>query len=237
MKNIRIGTDITLYLKLKNTKSIDPINLRSLECIIVNTPDDDQFYAQRYPSNVDVQMHEPSEYCLNNCGYPVYIAYPCNSLPVYTGFGYTPDWAKIYPKREEKRMNYVAEVKATNTDGIVSISFPADKQLYLGKYKLVIIAKMYNPGYKNNIRTITLDYNDVFKLVDNSANADNDTTIIVGEGQYDVETSAVHVVADNDIYVQSGELTYDHSGVDLKLTDGNRVVVDISEETGWYYGD
>jgi hypothetical protein len=54
MKNIRIGTDITLYLKLKNTKSIDPINLRSLECIIVNTPDDDQFYAQRYPSNVDV---------------------------------------------------------------------------------------------------------------------------------------------------------------------------------------
>jgi hypothetical protein len=54
--------------------------------------------------------------------------------------------------------------------------------LYLGKYKLVIIAKMYNPGYKNNIRTVTLDYNDVFKLVDNSANADNDTTIIVGEG-------------------------------------------------------
>ena len=45
--------------------------------------------------------------------------------------------------------------------------FPANAQLYTGKYKLVLVVKLYEPGYcKNHFRTVTVDYNDVFELVD-----------------------------------------------------------------------
>jgi hypothetical protein len=46
------------------------------------------------------------------------------------------------------------------------VAFPAEHQLYTGVYKLVIVAKVYAPGFnKYNLKTVTIDVPDVFELV------------------------------------------------------------------------
>lgn len=58
--------------------------------------------------------------------------------------------------------------------------FPAEAQYYTGVYKLTVVAKVYEPGYSlDNLRTITMDYENVFKLVDTSDGADCAATLDV----------------------------------------------------------
>lgn len=78
----------------------------------------------------------------------------------------------------------MAPVSASEKKGKVYVDFPAESQLYTGQYALVIIAKIYQPGYgsNDNLRTITMNYNLVFELVGSSEEADayNNVTINVG---------------------------------------------------------
>jgi hypothetical protein len=61
---------------------------------------------------------------------------------------------------------YIAEVYATDKQNIVEVSFPAEDQVNLGKYTLVLVVKAYAPGYNSkNLKTITVDIPEVFELV------------------------------------------------------------------------
>ena len=124
---------------------------------------------------------------------------------------------------------------ATKDQNVVEVSFPARAQLYTGKYKLVVVAEVYAPGFNPmNLKTITVDMPDVFELVSTtqegidtgiSINVDTVTDILPeGDSQpYD------------DIYVNQG--AYRDNSIALNRTDGSTVNVDISEITAWYNGD
>lgn len=195
--------------------------------------------------------------------------------------------------------------------------------MYTGVYKLLIVAKIYEPGYmKDNLRTVTMDYENVFELVSKSdmegmdgnvyltignstqasyINVTGDTAVrvkntgrlvatvyptdidddgvsweISGEDRNFIailkndvhscsfqalnlpqgvdryvanirvtsnKTPSVYVdvkitISDgivDDIYTYQGSLS--NNNVNLNLTDGRTVNVDVSNETAWYEGD
>ena len=66
-----------------------------------------------------------------------------------------------------------APVKAGSEKNKVYVYFPAEDQHHTGTYKLVIVAKIYEPGYApNDLRTVTMDYKEVFTIVGSSEQAD-----------------------------------------------------------------
>lgn len=66
-----------------------------------------------------------------------------------------------------------APVKAADEKNKIYVYFPAEDQHHTGTYKLVIVAKIYEPGYApNNLRTVTMDYKEVFTIVGSSEQAD-----------------------------------------------------------------
>ena len=127
---------------------------------------------------------------------------------------------------------------ATKDQNVVEVSFPARAQLYTGKYKLVVVAEVYAPGFNPmNLKTITVDMPDVFELVSTtqegidtgiSINVDTVTDILPG-GDSQQEVSY------DDIYVNQG--AYGDNSIALNRTDGSTVNVDISEITAWYDRD
>lgn len=61
--------------------------------------------------------------------------------------------------------------------------FPAYDQHILGSYKLVVVAELYQPGYDySNLRTVTIDYPDVFELVSSTEEADAWTSVSIQVG-------------------------------------------------------
>ena len=61
--------------------------------------------------------------------------------------------------------------------------FPAYDQKSTGKYKLIVVAEIFQSGYGNgNIRTVTIDYPDVFELVSSSTEADVCTSVAIQVG-------------------------------------------------------
>lgn len=76
---------------------------------------------------------------------------------------------------------YYPEVISTPERNRFFIMYPANDQRFIGNYTLVVTAEVYEPGYNNdNIRTITIDYPNIFELVEYTCQADNDVVISVG---------------------------------------------------------
>lgn len=142
--------------------------------------------------NMDCGCYEPTKYDINRCGLPVYHVQPnlcCQgqsyNMNCYNGFGVNPEWRRVYyrecsgNKCCNKNSGYQAKVQPSSAPDMVIVYFPADDQKYLGNYKLIVKAEVYESGYENNIRTITIDYPNVFELVESSEQADMDGTDIV----------------------------------------------------------
>ena len=85
-------------------------------------------------------------------------------------------------QRQYDRCRFLAPVEGTDSKNKIKVYFPAQAQLYTGTYKLVLVAKVYEPGYcKDNLRTITIDYENVFTLVNSSdQGCDGNITVHVG---------------------------------------------------------
>jgi hypothetical protein len=104
-----------------------------------------------------------------------------------------------------------APVFAGEGMGQVVVLFPAEAQKRCGTYKLVIKAKIYQPGYSmiGNLRTITMDYDDVFTLVEDSSQADSDATIVI-ENEHEIHVEEVKAYGDDDVILgQSKDITID----------------------------
>lgn len=181
---VRIGNDIALNIHLSQKYVKDPINIKNVQCIVV-------------PCNgmVDTPF-TPSKYDINRCGLPVYHMLPCcdgirpccetsYSMQPYNGFGVNIQKNDTYcvdPCCCGSNACKLAVRSLGAPDSFMAF-FPAYDQHILGKYTLVVIAELYEPGYDySNLRTVTVDYSDVFELVASSEEADAQTSVAIQVG-------------------------------------------------------
>lgn len=126
-------------------------------------------------------------------------------------------------QRQYDRCRFLAPVEATDSKNKIKVYFPAQAQMYTGTYKLVIVAKVYEPGYcKNNLRTITIDYENVFTLVNSSdQGCDGNITIRVGTNKlYAEEIRQIRLASDDYTMIVDNELSLgqaDYTGQIYKL--------------------
>lgn len=73
---------------------------------------------------------------------------------------------------------YLAYSRVLPKANSIQCYFPAKDQMFCGVYKLVVQAMIYEPGWgRTDIHTYTMDYGDVFQLVDDKTGASGDVTI------------------------------------------------------------
>lgn len=227
-----------------------PINIQSVKAILVNTSRERELneeiakktrFVSRFPIEPCVAAYDSTPYNVCNSGYPAWRAYPLrHGMFPYHGFGIHPQFDGIYAKLP--RINdteYVAEISATINPNIINVFFPAECQLYTGTYKLVLVIKLYEPGYRrNNLRTVTIDMDNVFELVNTSNEAIDDDVIInvyrhLG-GVVAMNNNDLANYAD-DIFIYRGKCSDDE--LHLNRTDGSKINIDIRNISGWYEGE
>lgn len=252
---VRIGNDICLNVALISN-SEDYINIKSLQAYLIKTtetincPAEEEKifqYIGRFPIELGVPAYNSTKYNLCHCGNPTFHVRPVqNVVPVYAGFGVYPHtfdglmtafdpyynhlWSisKAKPiKKDPDADKYLARVYATRYPNKVKVYFPAEDQKELGTYKLVIVAKIYEPGYgSNNLKTVTMDYKEVFTLVGSSDEADvvRGADIYIGNNE---EATDVVIEGENVIgYGKVNKFTatvipigIDEDGVSWKIVD------------------
>ena len=108
------------------------------------------------------------------------------------------------------------------------IDFPAEAQLHEGVYQLVLIAKIGDAGFKNKERVVTVNYNNVFELVNDSEDATDSIVQLEINNESEVEPL-------QDVYVIAGK--YNNGNIRLNKNDQSVVDIDVSPITDWYEGD
>ena len=79
----------------------------------------------------------------------------------YNGFGVRSKQFKIIPKE------YLAPSRVTANKNEIEMYFPAQDQKTLGRYRVVIVVTLYQPGWgSNNLRMMTIDKGEQFILKD-----------------------------------------------------------------------
>lgn len=246
MDQIRIGNDIKLKITLEDLFGItDRMNIKRAKCFLINKT----MLEQKGCSDCN------TAYTLHSCAVPRYYGFPhyhykshWHILP-YNGFGIYPDWHHIWhrynfmhhPCCDTCGYELQLPVKFTDLDDVVIVDFPAFKQKHAGVYKLVFVFDVYVKGYNEfNIKTVTVDYDDAFELVDEGGSVGNITVEIVdsegGDGGDDSEDYGT------DNYVTSGKFDYETDETDnnpkmtLTMNSGENVVVDMSD-LAWGYPD
>ena len=221
--------------------SYDPssihVCIRDVKAVLINTSLQEQLidkhkranrFIGRFPVEPGIPPFYPTHYDLCCSGHYGWRAYP--------GFGVYPHWGALYHRMPKVNpVEYYAEVMATDKQNVVEVMFPAEAQLYTGKYKLVIVAKLFAPGFNNkNLKTVTLDVPDVFELVKTTEEGVNtgfkinvaEVTDVLPDGESIYNNWAP------DVYVNAGALGDNH--LLLNRTDNTTVDVDLSSVTGWY---
>ena len=197
-------------------------------------------FIARYPIEPCFECFTSTPYntCCSGC--PSWRALPHKfCVAPYHGFGWKPEWGGIYKQVPmEGGIEYKAPVLFTDQQNVVEVCFPAEAQRFVGKYKLVLVAQVYAPGFNgSNLKTITIDMPDVIELVKTTAEATGSDMDMTVSNVQDILTNinnGVNVTVD-DVYVESG--SYDDNVITLNRTDGTPVGVDVSEFTAWYEGD
>lgn len=251
---VRIGNDIRLKIELALNKitswkfggefpvifdnpstageKVDIANVHTARAFFVNTTLKEKLKAEfkkknrfigRFPIEPFVNEFEPTAYNINSTGFPKYNVVVPNQ---YRGFGLNPNWKECLPLKERNITVYESEITHTRNAGTIVVDFPAEAQLFPGEYELLVVAQVYSPGYKGNVRTVTSNYKNIFELVEDVDDADVENKVQIEINNED-DTDDVA-----DIYVKSGSYTDD--AVNLKRTDGSVVSVDISPVSGWY---
>ena len=115
--------------------------------------------------------------------------------------------------------------------------FPAEDQLHVGTYNLIIVAKIYAPGFnKNNLKTITLDVPNVFELVKTTEEG-VDTAFDITVTRTLDRLPGPSGSFTRDIYVDSGMSDPDNNSLLLNRTDNSVVDIDLNNIIGWYDED
>ncbi len=232
---IRIGNDIRLKIQLSFGENAGEANILVARAFFVNTTLKSKIekeyvkknrFIGRFPIEPFVNEFEPTPHNINSSGYPRYHTHVFNE---YRGFGIKPDWEKVFPIQEKKITEYESAVTKTGSSSIVIVDFPAEAQLYEGEYELVVVAQIYQPGYKNNARTVTANYKGMFELVSDSQEADVENPVQIEINNSDAAEEV------NDVYVVGG--SYNNDAITLRRNDSGVINVDVRPITDWYEGD
>ena len=232
----------------KSPNAGNPISIREVKAILINITGRNKFdkaverktrFIGRFPIEPFDDFFEPTAYNICNSGHPCYRAFPRRYYTTpYGGFGVHPEFGGLYKKMPKPQdFEYNATVLATSEQNIVEVCFPAEHQLYTGLYKLVIVAKVYAPGYnKNNLKTITVDLPGVFELVDSTeAGIDTGVTINVHQIIDNLSNRKKDGILSQDVYIDAAN--FKDNKIILARTDGENINVDMSSISGWYEGD
>lgn len=217
-------------------------------------------YISRFPAEPFHHAYHGTPYDLCHSGHPTFHVHPVHCIAPYIGFGVHPhtfdpfhnhlwgydDMMDIHNKMMIKDREYVdlydkceflAPVNSTDEPNKVLVYFPAECQLYTGTYKLVIIAELYQPGYSpnnDNLRTVTMDYNEVFTLVRCSEEgAVGNINITIGNG---VAPESIELAGDDTIFEHgTGEIMatvypieIDLNTVDWEIIDNSNSIISLS---------
>lgn len=196
-------------------------------------------------------------YNIGCCGHPHYFARHCHCVPMYCGFGVYPHtfdgfrnhlWAHydMDPLREKIRraedlyhrseqfLQYQALVEETQDPSTINVYFPGSNQIKTGIYKLVLVIKVYQPGYSKftDFKTITVSYDNAFELVTEGG---GDAVITIGVVPTDGNTGGGSGQYGSDKYVTEGSYSGD-GFIQLKLNDGSSLKdpIDVTSETEWH---
>lgn len=169
-------------------------------------------YVGRFPAEPHCRPYHGTPYDLLHCGHPTFHVHPVWAVAPYVGFGVYPHtfdpfhnhlWGyddmmdlhdKMLMKDEDYKEQYgrcefMAPVMATDQPNVVDVHFPAENQIYKGNYKLMLIVKLYEPGYgRNNLRTVTMDYQDILTLVGSSDEEGASGNIMISVGNSNMPT-------------------------------------------------
>lgn len=243
---IRIGNDICLDVTLLyNSDNDEYANINSIQAFIINASKEAEYEAlikdktrfiSRFPVEPYVDAYSSTAYDIKSSGYPTWMAYPRNHVyATYSGFGVMPGWDNIYrPMPEHNLTQYKAEVKYTEDRSVVKVFFPATAQLYTGTYNLVIVAKVYDPGYsKDNLRTVTMDYENVFTLVNNSVDGIDDA-VTLNVAATSRSTAVQEVKVQGDVVVGVGGIGHVSATVIPVSVGDNSVSFSVADEDATY---
>lgn len=252
MKKIRIGNDIRLAVDL-NTQLDLPAgsnNVRQVSAYLINTTrlaeykkkaENRSRFIGRFPKEPFSHDYDTTPWCLCGCGKPTWNAYPTNAGCVYSGFGTEPYKGLKELKKLSQSIQYKAACYNTQYPNTILVDFPADQQLYVGVYTLILVVKLYVPGYTDDIKTVSKDIPNIFEIVKSSGNTIETGVTIVSENNEDTptpdtpDTPDIPDVIYNDIYVNSASVS--NGVLSLGRTDDNSVSVDLGGVVGWYEGD
>lgn len=248
---IRIGNDICLNVTLLYNVNNEYANIHSVEAFLINASKEAEFEADikdktkfisRFPVEPYIDAYSSTAYDIKSSGYPTWRAYPRNHVyATYSGFGLHPDWRGKYRHMPKYNLTqYRAEVKYTQDRSTIKVFFPAEQQLYTGTYNLIVVAKIYDPGYsKNNLRTVTMDYENVFILVNKSSDGiDGPVTLDVASTSRSgaVQKIEIHgdtLVGENGVGMLSAKVSpvgVDDSSVSWSVADDDATYLAITNK-------
>lgn len=182
MKQVVMGTDIRLQFTLDDLSEFDRTSIKQLRCYVIRKEDiqyidlDNYGYPQYYsPTDYDLMYTSCCRY--NWLPYNQYV-YNCGMFgtiddyryfPAYNGFGVNSKQFKIVPDK------YLASSRVINDTNTIEMYFPAQDQKDFGKYIVLIVVTVYQPGWgSNNLRTFTINKGVQFEIVDgNDTEQDN----------------------------------------------------------------
>lgn len=243
---IRIGNDIKLRLEL-NSKSSGQVNILSAQAYVVNKTAKAEAlrmlraktrFLSRFPDGrdfIDPSLNglEPTEYNINIAWDMPYHCYPhTHRMHYYNGFGVYPNWDKKFTPMVDNcdLTSYKAEVMFTENRGIIEIMFPAEAQLYTGDYDVIVVAKLYREGYKNNTITVTSDYQNAFTLIPMNETPDTDDSDVT------IDYTVVNPEQDatSDDYVQSVNFDDGTNVLSLNRRNGASISTIIPNDVNWF---
>ena len=194
-------------------------------------------YISRFPVEPNMPDFCSSPYDVCCSGRPCYNAYPRHLVPVYPGLGVIPhtfephtwgrgDVTELYTKagykymdmdEQYKKCEFRAPVKYGEDNGVVYVYFPANCQLYTGVYTIILVLKVYEEGFmKDNIKTVTMQYDNAFELVN-----EGDNVYYNSDGSVDVPIGTIHGVESANIVGPTSMIENSNASFGLNIYPSN----------------
>lgn len=231
-KKVKIGNDVRFKIQLSFGE--DSANILSMQAFFINTTMRDEIkkeygrinkFIGRFPVEPFKKEYEPNEYNINSCGKAQYYFASAN---MYNGYGVYPNWDKPDMNRMMSACIYKSEVERTADPKVVVVTYPSEAQVYEGKYELAVVAKIYDPTYKNNTRTVSASFPGLFELVKEQEYAIDNPVQIDIVNTDDQETPV-------DVYTIAGK--YNNDAIHINRNDSGVIDIDVSPVTRWFEGD
>lgn len=243
MKQVVMGTDIHLQFTLDDLSEFDRTSIKQLRCYVIRKDDiqyinlDNYGYPQYYsPTDYDLMYTSCCRY--NWLPYNQYV-YNCGMFgpiddyryfPAYNGFGVNSKQFKIVPDK------YLASSRVINDTNTIEMYFPAQDQKDFGKYIVLIVVTIYQPGWgSNNLRTFTINKGVQFEIVDGNDTEQDNTN------NQQSKPSNIQITDEdyNSEPITEGNYTFANKAIqkmfNMNVSPKMHKVIDMYEITGEYH--